>query len=363
MATTDRRSEPGLDLYRALVVLMMFVVHTRRLQPPSAGPLERGLAFFMWAEPFIAASFLFIAGVALALAAEKAGFLAKALRRVPVLYALAVLLFVPQYGVDLPDLLASPGILSAIALALALVAGALASPAPNATLCALGLVVLGVTAFLDRSGATVSGLNAGPGGAFPLIAFTALGALVTRAERRTGARAFGFGLALAVPLFVAALALGGSWVTERVSFYRAHSGQLALLSLGTDAPRAAMRFWNHSAVGAVGLAAPLLGSLALALWAGRKLAGSRALAPFLVLGRHALAVYVVHLGLLGVLDLAGLAPRSPVATWGTVAAIAVTCWCVAWVLELRTASARRGTLRADTPAGGTGGGRSPRPQT
>lgn len=338
------RSEPGLDLYRAIVVLMMFVVHTRRLQRPGSGALESALQFFMWAEPYIAASFLFIAGSALWLAHEKAGpvLLPTALKRALGLYALAVALFVPQYGVELPDLLVSPGILSAIALAIALSALAISSRVSGTALAAVGAVVLGTTAWLDRSGATVPGLNAGPGGAFPLVAFTAFGALAMRAWRSTGARAFGFGLALALPVLALALWLGQSFVTERASMYRVHDGQLALLHLASDAPRAPLVFWNHSAVGALGLLAPLLGSLWLMLFVGRRLATARWLAPLLLLGRHALAAYVVHLGLLGVIDLLGAAPATPARTWALVAGLTLAGFLAALSLET---FARRRALR------------------
>jgi len=365
----NRRSEPGLDLYRALVVLMMFVVHARRLQTPAgAGVLESSLAFFMWAEPFIAASFLFIAGAAASLAHERAGsaLLPTTLRRALSLYALALVLFVPQYGLELPDLLVSPGILSAIALALVTTALALRSPAPELALCALGIGVLGVTASLDRSGATLPGLNAGPGGAFPLVAFTALGALAMRAWRRTGRRAFGFGLALALPVLGVVLWLGQSWITERSSLYRVHDGQLALLHLTQESPRAPVRFWNHSALGALALIAPLLASLWAALFAGRRLAERRLLAPMLVLGRHALAAYVVHLGLLGAVELAGLSPSTPAETWGLCAGLALACFALAWALEaraLRTASSPPGKPPAGTPAGDTGADQSLRRRT
>lgn len=311
---------------------MMFVVHTRRLERvPGSGAGERTLAFFMWSEPYVAASFLFIAGASLALGHESAGgaLLRKTLTRALVLYALAVLLFVPQYGLELPDLVASPGILSAIALAIALTALALTSRAPDLSLAALALSVLGITAWLDRSGATVPGLNAGPGGAFPLVSFTALGALVMRGWRKRGLPALGLALAVSLPFFVVTLVTGAVWTTTRASMYRVHQGALALTSLGSDAPRAPAVFWNHSAWGALGLAAPLVASLGLLLLAGRRLGWSP------VLGRHALAAYVIHLGLLGVIDLAGLNAASPWQTWAQVAGLGAVCMLAAVVLERR----------------------------
>lgn len=321
-SSATNRSEPGLDLYRALVVLMMFVVHAHRLQSgPGSGQLERSLAFFMWAEPYIAASFLFIAGVALVLAHQKlgAGLLRKVAGRAVGLYVLASVLFVPQFGVEFPDLLVSPGILSAIAIAVFVCAAALVSRAPRASLAAITCVVLGTTAWLDWSGATVPGLNAGPGGAIPLIAFTGMGALFALSRARNGSRTPGIAFAISVVLFVVVIASGARWTTERSSFYGVHDGLLALDSLGAAGPKRAVSFWNHSALGALGLCLPLGASLLGLLRIGRGLAQTRPLYPLLALGRHALLAYVAHLGVLGVIDLSGAAPATSTGTWGLVA--------------------------------------------
>jgi uncharacterized membrane protein len=363
---TTQRSEPGLDLYRAFVVVMMFIVHTKRLQPRAEPTIvERSLRFFMWTEPYIAASFLFIAGVSLALAHEKAGVsvAGKVLWRALGLYLLAVALFVPQYGPELPDLIASPGILSAIALAIAVGSLALASPSPDLALCLAGAAVWSITAWLDHSGTTVPGLNAGPGGAFPIVVFTLIGALIWRVWRRSGGRGLGVISAVSAGLFVGVLAIDSSWITERASMYRVHGGQLALFDLGSNAARAPVRFWNHSAVGTLGLILPLTLSLGAWLVVGRRLAGSRVIAPCLLLGRHALAAYVAHLGLLGVAELSGLSPSTPARTWVVVATLTATSLAVAWAIELRRAGTRPGTPPADRPASGTGADRSPRRQT
>ncbi|MCU0692782.1 MAG: OpgC domain-containing protein [Polyangiaceae bacterium] len=47
--------------------------------------------------------------------------------------------------------------------------------------------------------------------------------------------------------------------------------------------------------------------------------------PLLLLGRHALLVYVAHLVLLGLLDLAGLTPPNALWTLAEVAALATAC--------------------------------------
>jgi len=330
---------------------MMVVVHVRRLESGTrAGALDSALRLFMWLEPYVAASFLFIAGYSIVLSHAKAseGWLKKLLRRALGLYALAVLLFVPQYGVELPDLLASPGILSAIALAIALVGSALSTRFAVLALSAMTLVVLSVTLVLDRSGATVSGLNAGPGGAFPIVAFSALGGLTAIVRQRFGDRALSMMSLASLPVLGVVLLSGAPWLTERASFYASHAGQLALASMGTDAPKQAMHFWNHSAFGALGLCAPLTLSLVVSLRFKSRVASFAPARPLIVLGRHALAAYVVHLGLLGVIDLAGLGPSGPAHTWAIVAAISLGIIVLSYVLDrLRP---RKGRAPAPEPA-------------
>lgn len=94
-----------------------------------------------------------------------------------------------------------------------------------------------------------------------------------------------------------------------------------------------MSFWNHSAAGAVALSAPLLAALGLALAAGKRVGSAALAAPFLVLGRHALLAYVVHLGLLGLVELAAFAPRSAAGTWLVVSALGASTTLGAWAFE------------------------------
>jgi uncharacterized membrane protein len=332
----------------------MFVVHASRIEqvrvPPAglAEQCDRLISAFRWAEPFIAASFLFIAGFSLVLSKARAGdgaaqeWLRKVLRRALGLYLLSVALFVPQYGVALPDLLLSSGVLSAIALAIALVGAALVSRRPVLGLSSIGLCVLAVTAALDFGGGAVSGLNAGPGGAFPLIAFAVFGALLARLVQVRGLRSLLFVLATLLPVTCAVLLSGAPWLTERTSRYAAASASSALGSLlrgeplGTDV---AVPFWNHSAIGALGLLFPLCASLWAALASQRAIAKVPLFAPLLLLGRHALLAYVLHLGLLGSIDVLGLSPSGPIWTLALVLAITLVCCATAAGLERRSAPA------------------------
>jgi uncharacterized membrane protein len=360
------RTEPGIDAWRAVVVVLMFVVHARRLQIGRGAALaERFLDGCMWIEPYIAASFLFIAGISLVLSREKArgGWFRKILQRALALAVLSVALFVPQYGVELPDLIASSGILSAIALALVATAAALESARPNAALAAVTAVVLLVTLGLDRSGVAVSGLNAGPGGAFPLVAFASFGALCAHAYRRAGKRGTWAVAFASVPPLVLVLASRARWTTEQASYYHSHAGDLALGSLlSSNASRVPGWFWNHSALGAIGLGLPLALSFVAFLALGPLIGAVHSLRPLLLLGRHALAAYVLHLGLLGLLDLSGWLPPSGVFTLLVVAALVAAALVLSLALEsgwVRRAAAWRGTQQAGTPASDTPESRNP----
>lgn len=323
---------------------MMFAVHTRRLQGHAEANLaDRVLRWCLDVEPYIAASFLFIAGHSLILA-RRAGALdlGKLLRRAFVLYALAMLLFVPQYGVAFPDLVFSPGILSAIAVSVVVVGTLVKSDAPDLAFAAVAGVVLLVTHWLDAPGRSVSGLDAGPGGVFPLLAFTCFGAMVARLGAKHGPRALAMVVVLSLPLFLYVWRSHAPWTTTELSRHPAHSGQLALGTLFTRVQTVEVPFWNHSALGALGLAFPLAASLGFFVGLPKSITGTRWLAPLRLLGRHALGAYVGHLGVLGVLDLAGLGPTSARGTWLSVALLALGSVLLALLLDGSSPIARFG---------------------
>ncbi len=315
---------------------MMFAVHTRRLQPHSGtGALNRVLDFLMWSEPYVAASFLFIAGTSLVLSHRKhaAGWLGLLGRRALLLYLLGIALFVPQFGIAWPDLLVSPGILSAIGVSMLMVGILVDRAAPDWSLGALALGILAATFWLDSPGRSVPGLDAGPGGLFPLAAFTCWGAWLARLRERSARRVMLGAILAAAIATVLVWQSGADWTTTEISHYPAHSGQLALRSLFDASALEPVAFWNHSALGALGLAFPLALSLALAFWLPTTVTGSKPLAPVRLLGRHALAAYVVHLGILGLLDLSGLGPKSAAATWLLILALGLVTTLLAAILD------------------------------
>jgi uncharacterized membrane protein len=318
-----------------VAVVLMMVVHARRLQPPrldhDPGAAEALLRLLMWAEPLIAAYFLFIVGFSLVLsqarhAAASDRWLRRAVRRALRLYLLSVLLFVPQFGVQLPHLLTSSGILSAIAVAILLVALCLAGGSPRLNLGLLVTAILTTTALLDTQGIWISGINAGPGGAFPIVAFSAAGAGAALLHQRAGLRGLLVATLLSAVPTAAALLSGQPWVCEHGSVYTGTAAPGAAQAMGAllgAAPTATaqVRFWNHSAIGALGLLLPLAASLLLFLCLQQFTRPGRLLRPLGLLGRHALAVYVGHLALLGLMDLLGLRPANALWTWMLVAAL------------------------------------------
>jgi len=327
---SELRREAGVDAYRGLSVVLMYIVHARRLEPRGSWEgAQRGaetvLSWLMWSEPFIAASFLFIVGFSLVLSRERTRdpgrWRRRLLRRALGLYGLAVLLFVLHYGFALPDLLVSPDILSVIAIAIATVAVTLTTSRPVVATLGLTGVTLAVTAACELFDVSLPGLNAGPGGALPLVAFTSAGALLATAQRRWSRRALDVAVAAAVVPLIIVLLLGVPWTRLHVSLHPDYAGEVAIAEIFT-VPEARVRllFWNHTVAGWFGLLLPLAAVLRLLVAAESWL--QRAPASLLgLIGRHALAAYVGHLIALGLLDLVGRGPQNPVQTWLLVAAL------------------------------------------
>ena len=337
-----KRSDPGIDVHRGLAVVLMFLAHAWRVQARVAAPtgpvatLDATLRFLDRGVAYVAASFLFVAGFSLVLGLAQAGahdrtaWRNKTLLRAGWLYLLSLGLFVPEFGIELPDMLLSSGILSVICVAITGTALALLTSHPRTWLVAFGGASLAIGFVLERMDLPVSGLNAGPGGAVPLVTFSAAGALVALDYRARGLRAvINAALVLIVPF-------GLAWLTEQPwlayyeSTYRDHGGLAIASWLAAGAETPAMmktQFWNPSTVGALGLLAPVCGTTAVLLAVqDRWLRGTWA-RPLLLLGRHALLVYVSHLLLLGLVDLAGLRP--PNAVWTLVLWVALILSCIA----------------------------------
>ncbi|HEY6728310.1 MAG TPA: heparan-alpha-glucosaminide N-acetyltransferase domain-containing protein [Polyangiaceae bacterium] len=277
-----------MDAFRGATVLAMMATHTTRVVPVGAGGdgLRAQASLF---EPAISVAFLWLVGWSLERAYARAShsgtawrtWYARALLRAATLYALGVLLFVLQYGVAAPYVWASPDVLGTIAWAIVVLG----------TLLPLGIwgliggtvAALALTALLEAIAAHLSGVNAGPGAALPLVGSACAGACHGLTSRRRPTS----GLRWAV-LGVTVGSLGWGLPGPLVDVHRA-------LHSAADAPW----FWNQTAKGMLVYGAGVaLVAVAFARWSSP----SKAWAPLELLGRHALVGYVGHLLVLGVGD-------------------------------------------------------------
>jgi hypothetical protein len=316
-SSTTAERDPALDRLRGALVVAMFAVHAYRVQaatlPRSVveAAVEAGFRAAMQVEPFIAAGFLFVSGWAAALA--RAPWRAT-VRRAVVLWGLAALLAALQFGPAWPTLLVSPGVLSVIALGSLLVGAGERARRPALVHAAVAFGAVLLVSVLDHGlERAVLGLDAGPGGVAPLAGFAALGALgahLKASERRW------LTLTTAPALLAVLIGLAPLSYTER-TLLPTVGGDVAWAlwvepSRWAALPQVPTAFWNHSALGAVALAPCLLAALSLARVA-------RFLDALRGLSRHALLAYVGHLGVLGVLELAGVVPRRGLETAALVA--------------------------------------------
>jgi hypothetical protein len=334
-ATTDHIT--GIDLFRALAVIFMIVAHTARLRSGLASPHGDWLAVPMADWPFLAAlrfeplcsaMFLFVAGVSVVLShandrTTPSQWLARTLKRLGVLYGIAVLLSLGDPGFQWPDTVVSPGILSIIAVAVAGSALALVSPAPARVLLGLTLTGTVLTAWLEQTGRGIPGINAGAGGMFPLVTLAWVGSLCALVRQRFQTAGLNVLLGSSLVLAVGALAIDHPWITHPATertVYPGNEVRMALAAItdmlglyeGDKAVRA-VGYWNHSAIFLARTLPLLLGGLMLAihLWPHVRGRCSRALAW---MGREALNLYILHLLILALCQVAGWRPTSGV--WG-----------------------------------------------
>jgi hypothetical protein len=327
----------GIDLFRALAVIFMIFAHTARLRPGLASPHGDWLAapvsdwLFLAAlryEPLCSAMFLFVAGVSVVLSrAHDLGasgpWLIRTLRRLGVLYLIAVVLSLGDPGFQWPDTIVSPGILSIIAVAVAASALALVSAAPACMLAGLVLAGTLLTAWLESAGKGIPGINAGAGGMFPLVTVAWAGSLCALVHQRFGSSGLQRLLVGALLIGLGALALHQPWITYPATERTVYPGtplESALAALadaaglynGESSVRA-VGYWNHSAVFLARTLPLLLGSLMLAIYLWPSAHGR--VSRFLTwMGREALNLYVLHLQILAVYQVSGLLP--PNGAWG-----------------------------------------------
>jgi uncharacterized membrane protein len=329
----------GLDLLRGLAVVLMFITHVWRLEDMAPGHdtqawpmLESVFAFFLAIEPLTFALFLFVAGYSAALVRAPTR---SVLKRCAKLAVLSSLTFFPEWGPQWPDLLIATGPLLSIAIAALLIHFALRTRRPTLVIAVGGAVVAGVTLAMELTGAQLAGFNEGSGGTTPALLFAALGAMVALSSGRPRA----WLLAAFAVLGALAYALPGTITVDRFSRYwlfgTDYTAGAWFSSLITHAvPRIfKVRFWHYSLVGALRLALPLAGLTAAALAAGARVANTRVGGFFALFGRHALAVYIFHLVLIGVVHVTGLHPLQAASSLAYLVAVTAACFGLAAFLE------------------------------
>lgn len=343
----------GLNLYRALAIVLMVIAHTARLQlnlaeistvPGYAGIFDQLVLGILKIEPAISAMFLFIAGFSqvLSLQANRGpsrGWLLRQWRRCLQLYAIGIAFYLGDEGVQWPDLLVSPGILSVIAIALAIGAACLASPKSLWALAVCVLAGLLTTVGIEQSHANIPGLNAGAGGLLPLITVAWLGAITGIIRLRwpqLGMQVL-VGASLLISLF--SLSNNAAWVTHPLSSIRLYPGDRVMSviyslqdMIGLYNGNVQVRttaYWNHAAI-FVPRALPFL-ILGLMLFLSVFKVAKHPLTVFFNrLGSQALNVYILHLLLLAPLELLSLKPATG---WQTMLLVAAIVAVAPWMLR------------------------------
>jgi hypothetical protein len=298
---------------RLLAVVLMFGAHTARLTAPSARPFWAEPSLVL--EPLCQALFVGLVGVSLALSWEAARargrgawpWLRGQLRRAAELMALSVLFFLLERGPSWPHLLLSTGILYIIAGGIVIFAPLV--PRRGALLGSAGLTLglLALALLLDHRGIYLLGLNAGNGPLLPTAIHTGFGLTGLLCWRRWGWR--GAAGVLGVTALAAAAVLGsaGSLLAALDSDWSRNSHVLVFqgrghglqnawdLIRGEPLPKLRASFFNPKPR-MIPLVAAMVAWLALLLAPARPLL--ERVAPWgLAMGRYALGVYVLHLGL------------------------------------------------------------------
>lgn len=284
----DTRNQ-GIDAFRGVAVLAMMLVHTSRVTLAQAE--DSGFqACTSRLEPAVSVAFLWLVGWSLERAYQAAShsgtawrcWYGRALTRAMTLYVVGMVLFALQYGVEAPHFWASPDVLGAIAWAI--VALGLLLPLGHWGLIGGTVATLLVTLLCERLAVHVSGVNAGPGAAFPLLAMACVGGCQGLGDRH---RPLGTVLWAALGVLVGALALG-------------LPGELLDQHPSQDTRAGTPWFWNHTVKGILLYGGGV--AVAAALFVGTAVSTLAWAAPLRLLGRHALVTYVGHLLVLGIVD-------------------------------------------------------------
>lgn len=348
-STSSQHRLPGIDLLRAVAVILMFTTHLRRLQEMSGvkedpWPLLRAtLDFLMLIEPFTLALFLFVAGFSTVLAhdsGQSAGFRASLSRigkRVLYLIAISSVLFVFEWGPQWPEVIVSSGPLLVIGISILCVHLCISCPKPLIALGFSSLMVLAATYGLNLTKSYIAGINIGNGGLIPSVVFAIYGGAAAIAVRLQTQKAKLTFLALILLTAIAGFTLSGPWRTVQTLHFTRYGREPHLVAWisgyfsGMLPTPIHIGFWHYTFAASLRMALPLFVALAVALGASNW--QHRALKPILFLGRNALNAYVFHSVVLGLLYFFRAFPRNSAATFGYVVALSVVTTLAIKLLE------------------------------
>jgi hypothetical protein len=343
------RRDHGMDALRTLAVIAMMASHTARLISFDLRPAWAQAVLLL--EPVTPSLFLLLVGLSLARSFGRAvertdgvsagAWYLRQLRRAGVLWLISALFFSLELGVRFPDVVTASGILANIAYAIVLIGGLLALPTgalprrlPLATVWLAGIALF---LWIDESGRRFFILTTGNSPLLPLGLFALTGALWGQAfGNETSARSSSLP---SMPRWVApvlgiSLGLIACALIARYGLDPLFSKPLGRSDAGRLVPApfygggtVYLGYYNLRPVLALACLGIQLGGLVILSGAFRKLP-ERAAAFGFALGRDALAAYILHLALLGILVVA-TGERQPLteawqvaAVWG---ALIVTC--------------------------------------
>jgi hypothetical protein len=301
------------DALRLLAVVLMVCAHTARLTATSARPFWAEPSLVL--EPLCQALFVGLVGVSLALSWEAAQargvgpwpWLRGHLRRAAELMGLSVLFFLLERGPSWPHFLLSTGILFIIAGAIVIFAPLVPRRGALAWSAVLTVGLWAVAMAMDHRELWVLGLNAGNGPLLPTAIHAGFGLTAVLAWRRFGTRGAVGVLVVAAAATAAVLGSAGSpmaaldsdWArtSHKLIFQgRGHGLQNAWAMIQGEQLRDMRASFFNPKPRMIPFVAAMVAGLYLLLVPARGLL-SRVSTWGLAMGRYALGVYVLHLGL------------------------------------------------------------------
>ena len=299
---TNNNTIEGIDLLRGIAIILMIITHATRLLLTKINKSDLSVIynFFLNIEPFTSSLFLFLAGIGIYYSNKftklnHKEWLLSNFKKAIVLYIIGVVFFITEYQVITMDTFLSPSILSVIALA---ICSNMIIIRSSLWLKSASLVLI-LAIYHLFSQESISGFNAGPGGAFPLIGFTTLGIISAELKEKNIKALLSMILLSSIFWFISE-----PFTQSFVSNY----GDLRV------------SFWNHSLAGFLKLI-PLLSASFIFCFNLKNYFLS-------TLGRNSLFCYIFHLVILAILFKLEIIPKSTEQLTGLILLLIASCYVI-----------------------------------